>query len=159
MPTSAEKRQGLIATDVQQITDFVHLLGYNFFEPNQKAQGTTQSAVPTLDNVFEFKGDTSGHPIHARALYQDESMVVLKDSLCSATTTASCPSSVKALRVELEKQGIIVASPDPRVKIFARDYAFTSASAASGVVAGRSSNGKAEWKKGDKTLNEWLAAN
>lgn len=65
------------------------------------------------------------------------------------------------LRQQLEEDETLrVSSGDGRMT-FTRDYVFTSPSAASAVVLGRSSNGRQEWRRdgGDGTYGDWQEQN
>ena len=155
IPTSAVNLD-LIQNDVQQILDLVHMLGYNFFTPNRAVSSSSPVVVPTVDNIFEFQGNVRNQMIHAKAIYQDGKMVVLKDSACTIDISPDCPDSIKMLRDDLEQRKLIVKTANGAGKVFAQDFEFNSASAASGVVTGRSSNGKTDWKTGNTTLKDWL---
>ena len=52
----------------------------------------------------------------------------------------------KALHEKLVREGAIVPAPDGRTMRFARDQVFASPSAAAAVVAGRTANGRHDWK-------------
>lgn len=168
IPTSALNQDSLIRNDVKQILDLVHILGYNFFEPNRETpelnpstapNGNTPPTLSSSDTLFEFQGQVRNQFIKAQAIYQHNSMVVLQNSLCTADISPDCPDSIKRLRLDLEQRNVIVPSSSGREKVFAQDYSFDSASAASGVVTGRSSNGKTDWKTpSGMSLKEWISS-
>ncbi|MEO8034829.1 MAG: DUF4357 domain-containing protein [Acidobacteriota bacterium] len=65
----------------------------------------------------------------------------------------SCHEYLKELRSALIANGVLKIAGDGYV--FTQDYVFTSPSTAAGVILGRSSNGRVEWKtKEGKTLKE-----
>ena len=86
--------------------------------------------------------------------YTSEGFVVLKGSRAKAELIASAKGQpLEKLRNQMIEAGIIVK--ENGTLIFARDYLFTSPSAASGFIAGSSSNGWVDWKSIEgKTLDE-----
>lgn len=112
--------------------------------------------LPVLGVSLEISGDKSspnqnqfylrtGSGIYATAVQNDSGFTVQKGSLASIEETKSIPSALKAMREELLSKKIIFKSENDHY-IFARDFAFSSPSTAAGVVQGRSSNGRMEWK-------------
>lgn len=73
----------------------------------------------------------------------DDSFVVRKGSIISSDTTDGFPPNYADLRKRLIQEGSIADG------VFTIDYAFTSVSAATAVVLGRSANGRKEWTKLD----------
>jgi len=71
---------------------------------------------------------------------------VLKDSQ-AVTETAAYSHACLTLRKALQEKGILV--PQGEHLVLTQDYTFSSPSSASGVLLGRSSNGRVEWKDED----------
>ena len=63
----------------------------------------------------------------------------------------------KALHQALVEDGVLVPDPARSILKFARDYVFTSPSAAAGVVTGRPANGRLDWRIQGSGMNfgEW----
>lgn len=157
IPKSAIHHGEIIKNDVQQILDLVHMLGFDFLESDNVVQ-STKTSTPEMNYIFEFNGLVRRQTIQAKARYQDGDMVVCAGSLCTNDHSEDCPDSIIRLRKELIELGVIVTNSDNTFYIFSQDYSFTSASAASGVVTGRSSNGKTDWKTVEGvTLRDWLS--
>jgi hypothetical protein len=77
--------------------------------------------------------------------YDDaEGFVVLAGSQVAKDAVPSAQAYLVTLRQSLQDRGIIV--PDGEGLRMAQDYTFDSPSTAAGVVLGRSSNGRVEWK-------------
>lgn len=105
-------------------------------EEPTKAEGRTK--VPRKEFVVRCVGAGGD----AKGCSTENGFVVLKGSRVSKTIAPSFKkrSGYYKLRCSLEKGGTI------RSCIFARDYIFSSLSAAASVVLGRCANGKREWK-------------
>ena len=82
----------------------------------------------------------TGNGADASGFVKDGEFIVLKGSKVSDRLSTSIPGGYKNLREYLESSGIIVQG------VFECDYSFSSPSAASSVIIGRSSNGRTEWK-------------
>lgn len=90
----------------------------------------------------------NGSGAKAKGFVSNGGFTVLKGSRISTHTVPSMEVHAKTqfrLRNAMEKEGLIVDS------LLTRDYEFTSPSAASTVVLGRSSNGNLDWKSKDGT--------
>jgi hypothetical protein len=91
--------------------------------------------------------------IEARGLDTAEGLVVRAGSAAVKTEVPSCHAYLKELRAALVGNGALKPSRD--VYTFTQDYVFASPSTAAGVVLGRSSNGRVEWKTEDgRTLKQ-----
>ncbi len=95
----------------------------------------------------------TGRGITAHGFDGPEGFVVRAASQAAKSETPSCDASATELRRTLLKNGVLADAGE--VYRFTQDYTFNSPSMASGVVLGRSSNGRTEWKdaKG-RTLKE-----
>lgn len=108
------------------------LFGINFFEP----PSGERPGVPEL--YLRRKN------IEARGVETSQGFVVSAGSTIAGKVVPSTLSRTVALREELIKMGVLELT-DGGYK-FTQDYPFSSPSAASDVVLGRSSNGLVEWK-------------
>ncbi len=74
-------------------------------------------------------------------------------SAAAMAEVPSCHAYLKELRAALRENGVIKVAGDGLA--FVQDYVFSSPSTAAGVVLGRASNGRTEWKTNDgKTLKQ-----
>lgn len=80
----------------------------------------------------------------------DEGFVVHQNSLAKKDPAPSWQKTGLSLREKLLEAGVLAAVPEDDSRlVFTQDYVFTSPSSASGMVLGRSSNGRWEWMTGD----------
>ena len=93
--------------------------------------------------VFEMSLKKSG--VVATAQEFDGEFTVHESSLARAEWTG-VDDGYKRLREKLDADGTLVPSDDGKAAVFTRSYVFASPSAAAAVVAGRSANGRVEWK-------------
>ena len=82
--------------------------------------------------------------IEARGVDDAEGFVVRKESHAVKTTTRSIPPYLKTLREDLLGNGVL--ADDGSAWRLTQDYVFGSPSQAAGVLLGRSSNGRMEWR-------------
>jgi hypothetical protein len=93
----------------------------------------------------------------AHGVTTDEGFLVLKGSTASVDHQASLQPGYVRLRKELKEKGAL--KEDSGKLVFTVDYLFSSASAASGVVAGTQRSGSISWKDKDgRTLRDIEAA-
>lgn len=119
---------------VENVKVLMSALGYKVLVPVPQA----------TDNTTYLYCKGSG--ANAKGFASSGGFTVLKGSTVSTHTVPSMEVHAKSmfkLRAAMEKEGIIVDGS------FTRDYEFTSPSAASTLVLGRSSNGNADWKSKD----------
>jgi hypothetical protein len=117
------------------------LLGLNAFN----------AAAPIQKNAKLFMISARG--IKAEGMETQDGFVVLAGSGAAKSETPSCHSFLKEIRSALLSNGVLKVSGKDYV--FTQDYVFASPSTAAGVVQGRSSNGRDNWKTKDgKTLKE-----
>lgn len=93
--------------------------------------------------LFEFKISRGEQQVHATARLIEGEFVVQKGSQARSEWSSSAH-SYKNLYDELVSSGVLVDRGTYRE--FTESYAFRSPSAAGAVVAGRTSNGRVEWK-------------
>ena len=117
------------------------VVGVSFFE---KPRG---SAEKSQDLFLSAKG------IQARGFEEAGGFVVRADSKAVKNEVASIHTYLSDLRKALLNQGIF-EDMDTAYRLV-QDYSFTSPSTAAGVLFGRSSNGRAEWKNAEgRSLKE-----
>ncbi len=140
---------------IEQIKLVLPVLGLDLLrETNAQAAGLPPQAMPH----FELHAPKLG--IAAQALEQDDEFVVLRGSLARSTWSLQQEGSgYQKLHQQLQRQGVLVAA-DAELLQFSCDYAFSSPSAASAVVLGRSDNGRKSWLlAGTKqTYGDWQTA-
>jgi hypothetical protein len=62
---------------------------------------------------------------------------------------------IKTLKETLIKKGVLSLNQENNQYVFMQDYVFSSPSSSAGMILGRPSNGRIEWKdKNKKTLKE-----
>lgn len=113
------------------------ILGYGFFE------STPTLAPRTVPLILRAKG------IEAHGFESPKGFVVRAGSKAVKEDgeVPSIHAYLKETRAELVRQGVLVERG--ALYELAQDYAFSSPSTASGVLLGRSSNGRVEWKTAD----------
>lgn len=95
----------------------------------------------------------SAKGVKAEGRETPEGLVVLSGSTAVPSTVPSCHEYLRELRDALIANGVLQAHDNAFV--FTQDYVFASPSTAAGVILGRSSNGRVEWKtRAGKTLRE-----
>ena len=111
------------------------VLGYGFFEP-------APSPAPSAMEFF-----LAGRGIHARGYESATGFIVRAGSCASKSEVKSIHNYMHDLRQSLIEQGVFAEKGE--CYEVTQDYAFNSPSTASGVMLGRTSNGRAEWKTKD----------
>lgn len=138
---------------LEQIQTLLPVLGMEFLRETPKASVDVTSAHPetitprlsaAAQNSPIFSGDVRRHEITARGQEIDGEFVVFKGSKTRADWEGVDIAYTGLFR-ELVRSGVLVPTADGRHREFARDYAFSSPSAAAAVVAGRSANGRTHW--------------
>jgi hypothetical protein len=95
----------------------------------------------------------SAKVLKAEGLETPDGFIVRSGSAAAKNEVPSCHAYLKELRAALIGNGVLNASADGYA--FTQNYVFASPSTAAGVVLGRSSNGRVEWKTKDgKTLKQ-----
>lgn len=121
------------------------ILGLNVFEKPQPGR-------PGAHHYF-----LRGRGITAEGYDAPEGFVVLAGSQVAADTVPSIHRYMVTLRASLQERGVI-QSDGSGLKL-SQDYTFDSPSTAAGVLLGRTSNGRAEWKDAEgHSLNDNQAA-
>lgn len=91
--------------------------------------------------------------VEATGKETDEGFIVYLNSQAKMQEANSCGNSEKTTRKKLAELGVLVLQEDRFV--FSQDYVFSSPSLAAGVILGRNTNGRTQWKtRTGKTLKE-----
>ncbi|MDB0281834.1 MULTISPECIES: GIY-YIG nuclease family protein [Acinetobacter] len=140
---------------LEQIQIVLPVLGYDFLKDlkrpsyQQYLSKTPSFVEPEIDKTANFY--LSSREVDAKAQEIDGEFFVLKGSQVKRASSSTF--SYTKLRNYLIENEII----DSKDFTFNQDYLFSSPSAASGVIQGRSSNGRKEWKEINTHLTyaEW----
>lgn len=137
---------------IEQIKLILPVLGLDLLRETNAVATDMQEALPPR---FELMAPTLG--IVASATELDGEFVVLKGSFARKAWTQ--PGGYQKLHNQLQQQGVLKIATQ-HLLMFSCDYAFSSPSAASAVVLGRSDNGRKSWLlAGTKqTYGDWQSA-
>jgi hypothetical protein len=111
------------------------LLGYGYFE------------APMAETVRGLELHLKVRGVIARGYETTQGFVVTKGSHAIKTESHAIHAHLSETRKELVRQGVLRDAG--QVFEFTQDYTFGSPSTASGVLLGRTSNGRVEWKTVD----------
>jgi len=115
------------------------VLGYSFFQ------------IPSAGGPSVAEYVLNGRGIQAKGYISSSGFVVRSRSCAAKTQTDSLHGYLSELRASLILQGVLAEKGEKYELI--QDYEFGSPSTAAGVMLGRVSNGRADWKTEDgKTL-------
>jgi len=136
---NAPQLPSLSESDVAEVEGFLDdmllclpILGYSYFE-------SPPSVLPEGQELhLKVKGLT------AIGYEASQGFVVRKGSQAAKSESAAIHAYMTQIRAELIRQGVL-HDVGP-VYEFTQDYTFGSPSTASGVILGRTSNGRVEWK-------------
>jgi hypothetical protein len=128
---------------IHQIQLILPVLGYDFLK---RQPIYDQGADDQSNDDILYEIDSSQLGLHATAKEIDGEFVVLEGSTCRREWTQGGDSGYASLFRSLYDQGKISLKSDGTVGEFNEDVAFSSPSAASAIIYGRSSNGLREWK-------------
>lgn len=140
--TNIPRPPSLSESDTAEVDGFLDdmllclpVLGISYFEPPASAALRDTQLLLTARGLVAQGYDTT------------QGFIVLKNSHALKTESNAILSYLAELRRQLLQQGVLRdAGP---VYEFTQDYTFDSPSMASGVLLGRSSNGRVEWKTAD----------
>ena len=134
-------------------------IGLDLLKP--RPQVTNIAPAPVLDPLLASSSSVAFEISHksgvkASATEIDDEFIVLKGSE-ARKDTQNVGRGYQGLKDELILQGVLAIAPDGTKFIFARDYGFSSPSAAAAVVLDRNANGRIEWKTtdGHLTYHQW----
>jgi hypothetical protein len=95
--------------------------------------------------------------LFAEGIYIDGSITILKGSKAKKDISASFPESMQNKRDEMINAGILIDCDD--CLMFAKDYSCKSASEASNLINGASTNGLLVWKDSNGKTLKWKMRN
>jgi Domain of unknown function (DUF4357) len=145
---------------ITQAQIILPVLSVNIFRVTTRTSTSVATAAagpaPTVSPVFLLQ--VVREAITARAVEIDSEFTVLKDSQARAKWTGG-DQSYKGLHAWLIEEGILVPALPGRSLRFARDFVFSSPSAAGAAVTGRQTNGRTDWRmeKSGLSFGEWQA--
>lgn len=139
--------------DEKSVNDFIEdikvllsALGVDIFNSMEKQN---KNIINCNEEVYEIHKKN----VAARMKIVDYKYVILKGSTAVKECVASASKGLIARRESLISEGIMKLNKDGYY-IFEKDYRVDSPSTASDVILGSSTNGRIEWKYGEKTLKE-----
>ena len=136
-PTLSEAERADVESFLLDVLSICPLLGLGVFE---KAEPARRGSDTVLLHI-------SARGVRATGYEDPRGFVVCKGSEFSGDETPSSQVYLRTLRKDLISTGV-VAEQAGRFT-FTQDHVFTSPSTASGVILGRASNGRDEWKTKD----------
>jgi hypothetical protein len=145
---------------IAQAQIILPVLGVNIFRVTTHASTSAVApaarSAPVVSPVFILQLSREG--ITARAVEIDGEFTVLKDSQARPKWT-SRHHSYESLHAWLIEEGVLVPALSDGPLRFARDFVFSSPSAAGAAVTGRPTNGRTDWKmeKSGLSFGEWQA--
>ncbi len=145
---------------IAQAQIILPVLSVNIFRVTTRTSTSVVAAAagptPAISPVFILQLMREG--ITARAVEIDGEFTVLKDSQARAKWTGT-EHSYKSLHAWLIAEGVLVPALPGGPLRFARDFVFSSPSAAGAAVTGRQTNGRVDWKmeKSGLSFGEWQA--
>jgi hypothetical protein len=141
---------------LEQIQVVLPVLGFDFLKemkkPSQKSQMLATTISSEITEETEFFLATKDTDANAKVI--DGEFYVLAGSQVRRDVTDTKHPYTKNLRPQLFENNII----DSNTFIFNQDYLFSSPSAAGGVILGRASNGRKDWRQvgTNITYGQWL---
>ena len=128
----------------------------DLFQSGRRKVQSTVSMESDHDAKPEFELKLPRRKLHARAKLIENELVVLAGSVVSPEWVGDRKYDTHywKLHDELRDRGVIAVNGETGTLV--EDFAFSSPSAAAAVVAGRSSNGRRDWKLPDgRTYADW----
>lgn len=141
----------------EQIKVILPVLGINILRTRQQAENTQQAETNAHSPIFTLTLKKTG--ITAKAQVVDGEFLLLEGSQVVSTNQGSARASYEGIarrRAQLEREGSIIPQGDHAVTT--RDIPCTSSSQAGGIVTGRSSNGRQEWRWANNGIDSPYAA-
>ncbi|MEZ2774631.1 GIY-YIG nuclease family protein [Acinetobacter pseudolwoffii] len=141
---------------LEQIQVVLPVLGFDFLKemksPSQKSQTMATTISSEITEETEFYLATKDTNANAKVI--DGEFYVLARSQVRREVTDTKHTYTKNLRPQLFENNII----DSDTYTFNQDYLFSSPSAAGGVILGRASNGRKDWRQvgTNITYGQWL---
>ncbi|PZO82514.1 MAG: hypothetical protein DI629_01055 [Mesorhizobium amorphae] len=133
-------------SDMENFLDKVQIilptLGINLLTPSPANRPREEVAPFDAKDVLEIN-HRSG--VKARAVIRDDEFIVLQGSLALLDSPYQ-HNAWAGLRQSLIDEGVLIPDASGQFLVFTRNQAFSSASAAAGVVLNRQASGPKEWK-------------
>ncbi|WP_207061781.1 GIY-YIG nuclease family protein [Motiliproteus sp. SC1-56] len=151
-----EADQADMAFFVEQIRTILPVLGFDFLrDARAPLQPSSTDSAQATSPLFELKFPK--YDITARAQESDGEFVVLAGSQARDKWIGS-PRGYHDLFEQLIEDGVLKAGENGH-RVFAKDHAFSSPSAAAAVVVGRPANGRTKWltQETGQTYGNWQA--
>lgn len=152
-----EADQADMAFFVEQIRTVLPVLGFDFLRdpPTHPNLGSPTHDKPNTSPPFDLK--LPRHGITAQAQEVDGDFIVLAGSAAREKWIGT-DSGYKGLFYQLIEDGVLQPG-EGNSRVFAKDHAFSSPSAAAAVISGRSANGRTKWKlsKTGESYGSWQA--
>lgn len=143
LPSLSEMENVIAENFLDEMLTIYSVVGIKIFD---KATASNKLSTSIIYNIFSSKVSANGEE-------NSEGFIILKDSYCIKVTQPSFPQSVKTIRDNLIKEGVLLDVGD--FYHFMQDYQFSSPSMASSLILGRSSNGRIDWRdSAGKTLKD-----
>lgn len=139
--------------DIESFLDKVQIilptLGINLLSPSPANRSRDEVAPYGADDVLEIN-HRSG--VKARAVLRDDEFIVLQGSLAMLEDPYQ-HNAWAGLRESLIKDGTLKTDAERKFLFFSRNQAFSSASAAAGVILNRQASGPKEWKYPSRSMS------
>lgn len=133
---------------IEQVQTMLPVLGMDFLR-----------AIPDLNTTSgspDFVAEIKKHGLSAQARQVDDEFVVLQGSK-TRLAWEGAKGGYENLFNELVAADVLQLVPEGTHRVFARNYPFSSPSAAGAVISGRSTNGREFWtvKYSGETYGQW----
>lgn len=131
---------------LEQAMIVLPVLGLDLFRSRQATLAATAKSEEGVaaSPVFELvRSRIDG--VKANAQEVDGEFIVFAGSTARSAWVGETKITYRTLREQLERDGIIVPSPNGQTAVFTQDYAFSSPSAAASVILCQSANGRHKW--------------
>lgn len=144
----SEYDEAMLAEFINNARLLVNVLGYKIFDSIQDSVVKQNKNTYSENDIYYIK---AARGADAKGSLVSDGFVVYSGSKIASSETPSLPDSIRKLRENLIKKGIININ-----NIFLKDYVFSSPSLAASTVMGRSANGRTEWKtKSGKNIKDF----
>lgn len=134
-PSLSEYDRAEAEAFLEEMLSVYPLLGVEAFTP--------AATTPSLDRPMLY---LKVKAVEARGQEVPEGFVVFQGSRASKDETGVIHAFLRTQRAQLLGSGVL--APDAAGLVLTQDYTFGSPSTASGVLLGRNSNGRVEWRDG-----------
>lgn len=133
---------------IEQVQTMLPVLGMNFLRASPDLNTTPDSP--------DFVAEIKKHGLSAQARQVEDEFVVLKGSKARLAWEGA-KGGYENLFNELVAADVLPIAPEGTHRVFARNYPFSSPSAAGAVISGRTANGREFWtvKSSGETYGQW----